>query len=37
MNNEIAVALFITNYISIEECDRSSRRGRKQHAGSRAG
>lgn len=28
MNNEIAVALFITNYISMEKCDRGSGRGK---------
>lgn len=28
MNNETAVVLFITNYISIEKCDRRQKKGR---------
>lgn len=33
MKNEIAVALFITNYISMEKCDRGRGRGRGSGSG----
>lgn len=37
MKNEIAVALFITNYISMEKCDRGSGRRQRRRVGRGSG